>query len=167
VVTLRRATPRRADLASFQTALGRSERPHGASAAAATAFMPSSRGSHTSLPVVPGGPRAVAAELKARIETLEAELAQLEGVSAGHRADFERERDRCERLMAEVLKTTANLMVARRFSDAGRPSAWIDSAFRRPKTCTEPAAKRPSARTGNRCKLRQRTASGACRNLIN
>jgi uncharacterized small protein (DUF1192 family) len=71
--------------------------------------MPSSRGSHTSLPVVPGGPRAVAAELKARIETLEAELAQLEGVSAGHRADFERERDRCERLMAEVLKTTADL----------------------------------------------------------
>jgi hypothetical protein len=47
--------------------------------------------------------------LKARIETLEAELAQLEGVSAGHRADFERERDRCERLMAEVLKTTADL----------------------------------------------------------
>jgi hypothetical protein len=37
---------------------------------------------------------------------LEAELAQLEGVSAGRRADFERERDRCERLMAEVLKTT-------------------------------------------------------------
>ena len=45
--------------------------------------------------------------------TLEAELAKLEGVSAGYRADFERERDRCERLMAEVLKTTADLMTAR------------------------------------------------------
>jgi hypothetical protein len=42
----------------------------------------------------------VAAALKTRIETLEAELAKLEGVSAGHRADFER--DRCERLIAEV-----------------------------------------------------------------
>jgi hypothetical protein len=39
--------------------------------------------------------------------------AKLEGVSAGHRADFERERDRCERLMAEVLKTTVDLMTAR------------------------------------------------------
>jgi hypothetical protein len=32
---------------------------------------------------------------------------------AYHRADFERERERCDRLMAEVLKTTADLMVAR------------------------------------------------------
>jgi hypothetical protein len=30
-----------------------------------------------------------------------------------HRADFERERERCERLMAEVLKGTAELMAAR------------------------------------------------------
>jgi hypothetical protein len=42
----------------------------------------------------------------ARIETLEAELAKLEATAAVHRADFERE---CERLMAEVLKTTAEL----------------------------------------------------------
>jgi hypothetical protein len=51
--------------------------------------------------------------LKARIETLEAELAKLEATSAGHRADFEHERDRCERLLAEVLKATADQMVAR------------------------------------------------------
>jgi hypothetical protein len=57
----------------------------------------------------PGDHRAVAAALKARIETLEAELARLEAAAAGHRADFERERERCERLMAEVLKTTADL----------------------------------------------------------
>jgi hypothetical protein len=61
----------------------------------------------------PDDHRAVAAEFKVRIETLETELAKLEGVSAGHRADFERERDRCERLMAEVLKATAELMAAR------------------------------------------------------
>jgi hypothetical protein len=48
-----------------------------------------------------------------RIETLEADIAKLEATAAVHRADFERERERCERLMAEVLKTTAELMAAR------------------------------------------------------
>ena len=61
----------------------------------------------------PDDPRAVAAALKARIETLEAELARLEAAAAVHRADFERERERCDRLMAEVVKTTADLMAAR------------------------------------------------------
>ena len=53
------------------------------------------------------------ATLKARIETLEADIAKVEATAAVHRADFERERERCERLMAEVLKTTAELMAAR------------------------------------------------------
>jgi hypothetical protein len=61
----------------------------------------------------PDDHRSVAAALKARIETLEAELGRLEAASAVHRADFERERDRCEGLMAEVLKTTADLMATR------------------------------------------------------
>jgi hypothetical protein len=61
----------------------------------------------------PDDHQAVAAALKARIETLEAELAKLESTAAGHRADFERERERCDRLMTEVLKTTADLMAAR------------------------------------------------------
>jgi hypothetical protein len=56
---------------------------------------------------------SVVAPLMARIETLEAELAELEATSAVHRADFERERERCERLMAEILKATAELMAAR------------------------------------------------------
>ena len=64
----------------------------------------------------PDDHHAVAAALKARIEMLVTELAKLEGISAGHRADFERERDRCERLMAEVLKATADLMAARETS---------------------------------------------------
>jgi hypothetical protein len=45
----------------------------------------------------PGVHRAVAGALKARIETLEAELGRLEAAAAVHRADFERERERCER----------------------------------------------------------------------
>jgi hypothetical protein len=61
----------------------------------------------------PDDPRAIAAALKTRIETLEAELAKLEAAAAVHRADFERERERGDRLMAEVLKTTADLMAAR------------------------------------------------------
>src|SRR5262245_4432060 len=60
---------------------------------------------HRALPArSPGGPQAVIASLKARIETLEAEIARLEATAAGHRADFERERDRAERLVTEMLK---------------------------------------------------------------
>jgi hypothetical protein len=58
----------------------------------------------------PDDHQAILTTLKARIETLETRLA--EEVSAG-RADFEHERERCERLMAEVLKTTADLTAAR------------------------------------------------------
>jgi hypothetical protein len=57
--------------------------------------------------------QSVVATLTARIETLESEFAKLEAAAAVHRADFERERERCERLMAEVLKATAEMMVAR------------------------------------------------------
>jgi hypothetical protein len=61
----------------------------------------------------PEGDQSVVATLTARIEMLEAEFAKVEAVAAVHRADFERERERCERLMAEVLKATAELMAAR------------------------------------------------------
>jgi hypothetical protein len=47
------------------------------------------------------------ATLKVRIESLEAELAKLEATAAGHRADYERERDRADRLVIELLKATA------------------------------------------------------------
>jgi molecular chaperone GrpE (heat shock protein) len=66
------------------------------------------------------GEQSAVATLTARIETLEAELAKLEATAAVHRADFERERERfdrererCEQLMADGLKTTAELMAAR------------------------------------------------------
>jgi chromosome segregation ATPase len=61
----------------------------------------------------PDDRRAVATALKTRIKALEAELARLEAAAAVHRADFERERARGDRLMAEVLKTTADLMAAK------------------------------------------------------
>jgi hypothetical protein len=57
--------------------------------------------------------QSVVATLTARIETLEADFAKVEAAAAIHRADFERERERSERLMAEVLKSTAELMAAR------------------------------------------------------
>ena len=56
---------------------------------------------------------SLVAKLTARIETLESEFAKVEAAATVHRADFERERDRCERLMAEVLKATAEMMAAR------------------------------------------------------
>jgi len=57
--------------------------------------------------------QSVVATLTARIESLETDFAKVEAAAAMHRADFERERERCERLMAEVLKGTAELMAAR------------------------------------------------------
>jgi hypothetical protein len=57
--------------------------------------------------------QSVVATLTARIGMLEAELARVEAAAAVHRADFGRERERCERLIAEVLKATAELMAAR------------------------------------------------------
>jgi hypothetical protein len=53
------------------------------------------------------------ARLAARIVALQADVARLEATSAGHRADFERERERSERLMVELLQATAETMAAR------------------------------------------------------
>jgi predicted nucleic acid-binding Zn-ribbon protein len=65
----------------------------------------------------PGGhhPDAIAVTnaLETRIETLQAELARLEATATGHRADFERERDRAEKLMVELLRATMEAGAAR------------------------------------------------------
>src|SRR5207249_7944950 len=45
--------------------------------------------------------------------TLQAELAKLEAVAGGHRADFEWERDQGHKLMAEFLKMIAVTMTAK------------------------------------------------------
>jgi phage-related minor tail protein len=76
---------------------------------------------HAPLPArAPAGHQAVTGPLKAKIETLQAELAKIEAMATGHRADFERERDRADKLMAdadklmaELLKMTADAMTAK------------------------------------------------------
>jgi hypothetical protein len=47
--------------------------------------------------------RVDAFALKACIDSLQKELAKVEAIAAGHRADFERERERAERLVDELL----------------------------------------------------------------
>jgi hypothetical protein len=68
----------------------------------------------------PGRPHPDADALNTRIEQLQAELAKLEiekncleASVAGHRADFERERDGCDRLIAETLVLNKVAMSAR------------------------------------------------------
>ena len=51
--------------------------------------------------------------LAATTETLQAEIAQLQATAAAHRADFERERERAELLMVELLHATAETMAAK------------------------------------------------------
>ena len=60
----------------------------------------------------PGGHQAVAG-LKQRIEALQAELAEMEMVARGHRADFERECERTNKLLAELLKSSVETLAAR------------------------------------------------------
>ena len=51
--------------------------------------------------------------LEAKIETLRAEIARLEAGAVSQRADFERERDRADCLMAELLKAMAGTVKAK------------------------------------------------------
>ncbi|HET9687312.1 MAG TPA: hypothetical protein VFP79_09045 [Pseudolabrys sp.] len=51
--------------------------------------------------------------LRAKIEMLQAQIARLEARAASHRADFERERERADRLMTEMLQATAETMAAK------------------------------------------------------
>ena len=53
------------------------------------------------------------AGLKAEITELEDEITQLEIAASGYRADFERERDRADRLLTELLKATRDLKRAK------------------------------------------------------
>jgi hypothetical protein len=53
------------------------------------------------------------AQLTTTIATLHAEILQLEPRAATHRADFEHERERADRLMADLLHATAEATAAR------------------------------------------------------
>jgi hypothetical protein len=63
----------------------------------------------------PGGRRGPdnAIRLGARIAALEAEIARLEARAAGNRTDFERERERADRLLVELLQANAETTVAK------------------------------------------------------
>ena len=86
----------------------------------------------------PANHHPITAALKARIEVLEAELATLEALAAGHRADFERERERFDGLMAELLRSTLDAQTAKEAAArlegelaAMRSRSWWDRMFRR------------------------------------
>ena len=67
---------------------------------------------HTPRP--PGGRQTGnIALLAAKIEALKAEIARLEATAADHTADFERERERADRLAVELLQATAEIMAAK------------------------------------------------------
>jgi hypothetical protein len=51
--------------------------------------------------------------LKQKIEALQAELIEAKAIASGHRADFERECERTNKLLAELLKTTSESAGAR------------------------------------------------------
>jgi len=52
-------------------------------------------------------------QLTAKIAALQAQILRIEAGSAGHREDFERERDRADRLVVELLRATAEAAAAR------------------------------------------------------
>ena len=94
-------------------------------------------------PRVPGSREAGSVALAANIVALQAEISRLEAAAAGHRADFERERERADRLMLELLQATAETMAAKEATARlegflradGRTGGSIDShglASRRP-----------------------------------
>jgi hypothetical protein len=67
---------------------------------------------HTPRPPA-SGQAGDAAPLTAKIAALQTEIARLQGEAAGHRADFEHERERGDRLMVELLQATAETMATK------------------------------------------------------
>src|SRR5262249_25598282 len=64
-------------------------------------------------PRAPGHREAGNVALTARIAAMQTEIARLEAVAACHRADFERERERADRLMLELLQAGAETTAAK------------------------------------------------------
>jgi hypothetical protein len=70
---------------------------------------------HSPVPRAPqaqAGHQAVTA-LKQKIEALQAELIEMEVIAKGHRADFERECERTNKLLAELLRASTESATAR------------------------------------------------------
>ena len=101
---------------------------------------------HKPMPArTPAGHHPITAALKARIEVLEAELAKLETLAAGHRADFERERERFDGVMTELLRATLDVQGAKESAArlqgelaALRSSSWWHRMLRREQRTQNP-----------------------------
>lgn len=76
-------------------------------------YTPRPRIGRQAAPIAASVTRIEASEIEAskiealKIEAFKAEIARLEAVAAGYRADFERERERADRLAVELLQATA------------------------------------------------------------
>jgi len=68
--------------------------------------------SHSPVTRAPAGHQVVTA-LKDHIATLQADLLEMKAIAGGHRADFEREADRSNRLMVELIKASNETTAAR------------------------------------------------------
>ena len=71
--------------------------------------------SHSPVPrarQAPAGHQAVTA-LKEKIQTLQDDLIEMETIASGHRADFEKECERTNKLLAELLKASIETVAAR------------------------------------------------------
>ncbi len=81
--------------------------------------------------------------LAAKIVALQAKIARLEETAAGHRADFERERERADRLMVELRQATAETMAAKEAT--ARLEGFLRTDGRTPGSIDShgPAARRP------------------------
>ena len=73
----------------------------------------------------PAGDRPITSTLKVRVGALQSELAKVEALAAGHRADFEHERERADRLITELLRATADTSLPRRLVPGNKQSPYI------------------------------------------
>jgi hypothetical protein len=96
---------------------------------------------HTPRP--PGRREAGSVALSARIVALQAEIARLEATAANHRADYERERERADRLMVELLQATAETMAAKEAAARLEGLLRTDGRTGGPIDSHGPAARRP------------------------
>jgi hypothetical protein len=96
---------------------------------------------HTRRP--PGRREAGNFDLTAKVAAMQAEIVRLEAAAARHREDFERERERADRLMLELLQANAEATAAKEATarlegflrSSGRTGDSVDSyglAARRP-----------------------------------
>ncbi len=80
----------------------------------------------------PAGHQAAAAALQEKIQTLQADLIEMETIASGHRADFERECERTNKLLAELLKSSIETVAAReKAAQLEGRLAWFNQPWRR------------------------------------